>query len=160
MPRPRPGNRCGLMALSKTILLLRAYVANACMATIAFCSSVIATNKKSKAYMRRPRGARNQRVTVRPKMAHISDLKAANACFQRKRDFSNSKSRARRKERESWYIVFSGIEGPHTSMTVRKRFSSNHCGQGVFPSQNLQQRRHKSRVSSRVAKFAFRRIFN
>lgn len=123
IPRPRPGNRCGLMALSKTILLLRAYVANACMATIAFCSSVIAINKKSKAYMRRPRGARNQRVTVRPRMAHISDLKAASACFQRKRDFSNSKSRARRKERESWCIVFSGIEGPHTSMTVRKRLA-------------------------------------
>src|SRR5271168_3925397 len=49
MPRPRPGNRCGLTALSKTILLLRAYVANSSIATIAFCSSVIATNKKSKA---------------------------------------------------------------------------------------------------------------
>lgn len=38
------------MALSKTILLLRAYVANSSIATIAFCSSVIATNKKSKLY--------------------------------------------------------------------------------------------------------------
>src|SRR5436305_1546015 len=122
------------MALSKTILLLRAYVANACMATIDFCSSVIATNKKSKAYMRRPRGARNQRVTVRPKTAHISDLKAASACFQRKRGFSNSKSRARKKERESWYIVFSGVEGPHMSMTVRKRLARTTGGEGVFPS--------------------------
>jgi hypothetical protein len=137
MPRPRPGNRCGLMAPSRTILLLRAYVANASIATIAFCSSVIATNKKSKAYMRRPRDARNQRVTVRPKMAHISNLKAASACFQRKRDFSNSKSRARRKEREAWYIVFSGIEGPHTIMTVRTRLARTTAVKGVFPSQNL-----------------------
>jgi hypothetical protein len=36
------------MALSRTILLLRAYVANASIATIAFYSSVVATNKNRK----------------------------------------------------------------------------------------------------------------
>ena len=88
-----------------------------------FLSFCHCRKQESKAYMRRPRGARNQRVTVRPNMAHISNLKAASACFQRKRGFSNSKSRAHKKERESWYIVFSGIEGPHTSMTVRTRLA-------------------------------------
>jgi hypothetical protein len=29
----------------------------------------------------------------------------------------------RRKESESWYIVFSGIEDPHTSMTVHTRLA-------------------------------------
>src|SRR5277367_1607430 len=113
--------------------------------------------------MRRPRGARNQRVTVRPKMAHISNLKAASACFQRKRGFSNSKSRAHKKERESWYIVFSGIEGPHTSMTVRTRLARTTAVREFSPVRIYRtgtggRRRHQIRVSSRVAKFAFRRI--
>ena len=95
--------------------------------------------------------------------AHMSNLKAASPCFQRQRGFSNSKSRARRKEKEAWYVVLFGIEGPHTSMTVRTRFSSNLCGEGVFPQSEFTELAPAAapqipRVSSRVAKFAFRRI--
>ena len=124
MPRPRPGNRCGLMALLRTILLLRAYVANASIVNAAFWSSVIAIHKNRK-LMRWPRGARNQRVTVRPKMAPIN-LKVASACFQRGYGF----------------LEFE-VEG------VQKREGVMMCWffltlKVSFQSQNSQNRRHRS----------------
>src|SRR5271156_625216 len=106
MPRPRPGNRCGLMALSKTILLLRAYVANSSIATTAFCSSVIATNKKSKAYVRRPRGARNQPVTIRPKVAHMK-LESCKCMFSAQARFLEFEVEgARKREEVMVYCLF------------------------------------------------------
>src|ERR1700722_4129506 len=88
--------------------------------------------QESKAYMRRPHGARNQQVTVRPKMAHIK-FESCECMFSAQARFLEFEVEgAQKRERVMVYCLFWHRRSSHKYDSTYA-FSSNRCGHGVFP---------------------------
>jgi hypothetical protein len=87
-------------------------------------------------------------------------LKVASACFQRGCGFLEFKVEGGRKEGVMMCWFFFDIEGPHTSMTVRARLSSNHGGQRDSKVKIHRTDGTDPTVSPRVAIFALGANFN